>query len=189
MDSGGRVQIGELATERVRLRPLRPEDAETIQQIFPHWEVVKYLSHHVPWPYPPDGAAAFVKAEIELAANGEHYTWAITLASDSDSTLIGVISLLPHSKGDHRGFWLGQAYWGQGIMFEAARLVTDFAFEELNMQSLNLGNATANEGSRKLKLRAGATLVETTEENFVSGRMPSEKWVLTAEAWRANRTR
>lgn len=189
MESGDQVLICDLLTDRLRLRPLALTDAPTIQQIFPDWEVVKYLSDQIPWPYPEDGAITFVEGELERIAEGSHFTWAITLLSDPNSSLIGLISLMPHSKSDHRGFWLSRPYWGQGIMREAADRVTEFAFETLRLSALFLANAAANEGSRRIKIAAGADLVETTEENFVSGRLASEKWVLTAEKWRENHLR
>jgi [ribosomal protein S5]-alanine N-acetyltransferase len=42
--------IPELETERMRLRPVRLEDAEQAQKLFPQWEIVKYLGAVVPWP-------------------------------------------------------------------------------------------------------------------------------------------
>ena len=45
-----------LCTERLLLRPLELADADAIQQLFPQWEVVRYLNALVPWPYPADGA-------------------------------------------------------------------------------------------------------------------------------------
>lgn len=187
MESGDRILICDLVTARLRLRPLALSDAPTIQQVFPDWEVAKYLSDQIPWPYPDDGAITFVESELERIEEGTHFTWAITLMSDPNSTLIGLISLMPHSKSDHRGFWLSRPFWGQGIMREAADRVTEFAFETLKLSELKLANAAANEGSRRIKIAAGAELVETTEENFVSGRLASEKWVLTAERWRDSR--
>ena len=38
-----------LYTERLILQPLTLDDAEGIQQQFPHWEVVRYLNALVPW--------------------------------------------------------------------------------------------------------------------------------------------
>jgi hypothetical protein len=48
--------IPEGTTERLLLRPLEIGDAAQIQELFPHWEIVRYLLNRVPWPYPPDGA-------------------------------------------------------------------------------------------------------------------------------------
>jgi [ribosomal protein S5]-alanine N-acetyltransferase len=51
--------IPELETEPWSLRPVRLEDAEQTQKLFPQWEIVKYLGALVPWPDPPDGARTF----------------------------------------------------------------------------------------------------------------------------------
>jgi RimJ/RimL family protein N-acetyltransferase len=37
-----------LETPRLLLRPLELADAEQIERIFPHWEVVRYLNAIVP---------------------------------------------------------------------------------------------------------------------------------------------
>ena len=39
-----------LETERMWARPVRLEDAEQVQKIFPQWEIVKHLGAVVPWP-------------------------------------------------------------------------------------------------------------------------------------------
>ncbi len=40
---GEAAMIPELETERMWLRPVRLEDADQAQQLFPQWEIVKYL--------------------------------------------------------------------------------------------------------------------------------------------------
>jgi hypothetical protein len=49
-----------LKTPRLHLEPLRIEDADAIQAAFPQWEIVRFLSNTVPWPYPADGALRFI---------------------------------------------------------------------------------------------------------------------------------
>ncbi len=44
-----------LETPRLWLRPLELGDAPQVQALFPHWEIVRYLSALVSWPYPPAG--------------------------------------------------------------------------------------------------------------------------------------
>ena len=53
--------IVELETARLLLKPLELADAEQIQALFPQWEIVRYLTKAVPWPYPPDGALTFLR--------------------------------------------------------------------------------------------------------------------------------
>ena len=59
--------IPTLYTERLILRPLQLADADAVQQLFPHWDVVRYLNAAVPWPYPEDGAFAYLR-DIVLPA-------------------------------------------------------------------------------------------------------------------------
>ena len=42
--------IPSLETERMWARPVRLEDSEQVQKIFPQWEIVKHLGAVVPWP-------------------------------------------------------------------------------------------------------------------------------------------
>jgi [ribosomal protein S5]-alanine N-acetyltransferase len=51
MGQGAATMIPSLETERMWARPVRLEDAEQVQKIFPQWEIVKHLGAVVPWPY------------------------------------------------------------------------------------------------------------------------------------------
>jgi ribosomal-protein-alanine N-acetyltransferase len=176
-----------LQTERLILRPLEERDAAATQPIFPQWEVVKHLLAKVPWPYPPDGAATNMADCLTKRARAEALYWAITLKG-ADDELIGRIDLRPDA-GDHemRGFWLDPAHQGRGLMTEAADLVTAFAFETLGWPELWVTNAARNTASHRVKQKQGFTLVEVTEDAFVSGPDRKEVWRLTREDWLARR--
>ena len=98
-----------LETPRLRLRPLRFTDAPRIQQLFSHWEIVRYMAAAIPWPYPEDGARQYLEAVLPKNTFKEQYDWAITVKSEPNDQLIGAIGLYPNSKEDNRGFWLGEA--------------------------------------------------------------------------------
>ena len=182
-----RIPIETLETERLRLRPLEEGDASRIQALLPNPNVMRYLTKAMPWPYPDDGAKKFLGRTLPRIAAGEEYVWAILLKGREAEGLIGVISLDPAAEGSHRGFWLGEPYWGQGLMREAAAAVTDFAFDRLGMAELRLDNAEPNVASDRLKASAGAEIVSTGEADYVGGRFREVRWRLTAEAWRRSR--
>jgi [ribosomal protein S5]-alanine N-acetyltransferase len=69
-------------------------------------------------------------------------------------------------------------------MTEAAIEVTRFWFEDLNQPALRIKKARDNAASRAISLRQGMRLIEQTESDYVSGRLPTEIWELTAEEWR-----
>jgi len=168
------------------LRPLELADATQIQELFPHWEIVKHLNAIVPWPYPAGGARQFLR-DVALPAmdRGEQWTWSIRLKS-LPHQLIGCISLM---KGIHenRGFWLGLPWHGQGLMTEASDAVTDFWFNTLNYSVLRVPKAVANTASRRISEKQGMRLVARVERDYVSGRLPAEIWEITAEEWNARR--
>jgi [ribosomal protein S5]-alanine N-acetyltransferase len=171
-------------TARLILRPLALEDAEQIQEIFPRWEIVQYLRNIVPWPYPPGGAADYIrKMALPAMERGEEYHWTLRLRGEPER-VIGVISLKTNDD-DHRGFWLGVPWHGQGLMSEACVWANDFWFETLGFPLLRASKAVANTASRRISERQGMRLVGVHEKDYVAGRLPSESWEITAEEWRA----
>ena len=164
-----RCMLPDGETERLVLRPLAFEDAERIQQIFPHWEVVRYLNRIVPWPYPANGAQHYLK-EVALPGmeRGEEFHWTLRLKSDPQ-LVIGTITLRT-SKEVHRGFWLGSSWHGQGLMMEAAAWANDFWFETLGQPVLRVDKAVDNRASRRIsRSRACAWLPSKTRTTLQDG--------------------
>lgn len=176
----------EFETGRLMLRPIELADAPAVQQLFPHWEIVRFLSAKVPWPYPADGALQFLR-NVALPAmhKGEQWTWAIRLKGGPDH-LIGVINLAA-GPDENRGFWLGLPWHGQGLMPEACEAVTGFWFEGLGQERLRVSKAVLNRPSRRISEKEGARLVSTEERDYVSGRGLAEIWELTREEWKRKR--
>ena len=175
-----------LETPRLLLRPLALSDAEQAQLLFPQWEIVRYLNSRVPWPYPPDGALTFYR-EVALPAveRGEAWHWTLRLKSNPGQ-MIGNISLM-RGESKNRGFWIATQWQGQGLMSEACDAVTDYWFNALKFPVLRVPKAAANTASRRISEKQGMRLVETVERDYVSGRLPTEIWEITAEEWQARR--
>jgi [ribosomal protein S5]-alanine N-acetyltransferase len=176
-----------LETTRLLLRPVDLADADQIQATFPRWEIVKLLNNKVPWPYPPDGAFTFLR-DIALPAieRGDEWIWTIRRKEDPGA-IVGMISLT-RTENENRGFWIVPEWQGRGLMTEACDAVTDFWFETLKFPVLRAPKAIANEGSRRISEKQGMRIVSTGESEYVSGRLPSEIWEITAEEWRARKS-
>ncbi len=180
--------IPEGRTKRLLLRPLEIGDAAQIQELFPHWEIVRYMEKRVPWPYPADGALQFIR-DIALPAvqRGDQWVFALRLKSEPEQ----VIGLLDLRRGgeENRGFWIGLKWQGQGLMSEACAWANDFWFEELGFSVLRVSKAAANHASSRISKKQGMRLVGVKEKDYVCGRLPSEVWEMTAEEWRAWKVR
>lgn len=175
-------------TARLLLTPLELADAPQIQELFPRWEIVRYLAARVPWPYPPDGAERFCR-EVALPqmACGEAWHWCIRLLEDAER-IIGFISLV-RGDDENRGFWMGLPWQGRGYMSEACAWANDFWFDELGFERLRVPKAAANHASRRISEKQGMQLIRMEERDYVCGRLPSEIWEITAEEWRAWKAR
>jgi [ribosomal protein S5]-alanine N-acetyltransferase len=176
--------ISDLQTKRLVLKPLELADAVQTQRLFPQWEIVRYLSHVVPWPYPADGAYRFYN-DVALPAmrQGDQWHWTLRLKSAPED-LIGSISLLK-GENENRGFWLGIPWQGQGLMTEATEVVTDFWFNALKFKVLRVPKAIINAASRRISEKNGMRVIATEEREYVGGRFLAEIWEITTEEWNA----
>ena len=176
-----------LETERLVLRPLQIEDAARAQVLFPHWEIVKFLSTICPWPFPENGVLAYYRDRaLPAVARGEEWHWTLRLKT-SPEDMIGSIGLM-QKENDNRGFWLGLEWQGRGLMTEAVESVTDYWFDVLGFPVLRAPKAVGNVASRRISEKTGMRLVGMEERDFVSGRFMAEIWEITAEEWRRRRS-
>jgi len=172
-----------LETKRLFLRPLRLDDAADAEELFPQWEIVKFLNAGVPWPW-PKGLAFGQYRDVILPAieRGEEWHWSLRL-KESHERMIGKISL-HKNESDNRGYWLGLPWHGQGLMTEAVAAVNDYWFDVLGFKVLRAPKAVANIASRRISEKTGMRLIATLERDYVCGRLPAEIWEITAEEWR-----
>jgi ribosomal-protein-alanine N-acetyltransferase len=179
--------IPRLETERLLLRPLELSDAGQVQQIFPHWEIVRYLINAVPWPYPPNGVLTFFRdVALPAISRGEEWHWTLRLRADP-LRIIGKVSLMT-KENNNRGFWLGLPWQGKGLMTEAVDAITDYWFNALGFPVLRAPKAAPNLASRRISEKNGMRIVAHEERDYVGGRFPTEIWEITAEEWRAHRS-
>lgn len=175
-----------LETPRLVLRPLRLADAEAAQRLFPHWEIVRYMTDRIPWPYPPDGTLTYFRENLLPAIRrGEAWCWTLRLRT-SPAELIGLIELRARAE-ENRGFWIGIPWQQQGLMTEACDAVTEFWFNVLKQDVLRVSKAVSNVASRRLSEKQGARLIATENRNYVSGSGPAEIWELTRDEWIAHK--
>ena len=174
-------------TPRLLLRPLALDNADQIQALFPQWEIVRYLRNVVPWPYPRDGGLDYLRnVALPEMERGEAFNWTLRLATDPDR-IVGFLGL-KFGEGHNRGFWLDPRHQGLGLMTEACVWANDFWFDVLGASTLRVSKAVANTASRRISLKHGMRVIGAGEASYVSGRLPSETWELTAEEWHSSKS-
>jgi RimJ/RimL family protein N-acetyltransferase len=82
----------------------------------------------------------------------------ITFISDPD-TVLGDIGINPGNDVEAHtgelGYWLGEAYWGQGIMQEVLRGMVAYGFRERGYRKLTAKVVAGNMGSERCLQKCG----------------------------------
>ncbi len=179
--------IAALETDRLVLQPLQLADAEQSQLLLPQWEMVKFMGARIPWPYPVDGAFTYYRdVAIPGMEQGKEWHWTLRLRQAPEEH-IGAISLIGKDGYAARGFWLGLPWQGRGLMTEAVLAVNDYCFDVLGFSALRAPKAVVNLSSRRISEKTGMRVIAMEERDYVSGRLLSEVWEITADEWREKR--
>jgi RimJ/RimL family protein N-acetyltransferase len=137
------------------LRRLRTADATQLAQYANNPKIVANLMDRFPHPYTLESAHWF----IGYAASTEVES---VFAIEWGGALIGVISLIfkpdIYAASAELGYWLGEPFWGQGIMPGALSLMVGHAFEDLQHSRVYANVFHTNPASRRVLEKAGFEL-------------------------------
>jgi [ribosomal protein S5]-alanine N-acetyltransferase len=145
-----------IVTSRLHLRALEAEDAAAIVRYLNNYEVTK-TTGRVPFPYGPDDAVEFLERAASQQANGTAFMFAVA-ERGSPGDLIGVVSLerdADNGNSAELGYWLGEPFWGRGLMGEAAKAVLGFGFAGAGLARLHACYHLGNEASRRILMGLG----------------------------------
>jgi 8-oxo-dGTP diphosphatase len=173
-----------LATERLILRPLIPEDAEAMHRLVNDWEVTRNLAT-VPFPYPRELADEWILSTRHDLAGGSAYTLAITGREGEHEVLVGTVRLEVDAKArcGRLGYWVGRRFWGHGVATEAAGRVSRWALANLNLDRLEAGVVTDNAASAAVLRRIGFRQTDNATRRFLArgGEHPVWQFVATRD--------
>lgn len=139
------------------LRAWRREDIPTVARYANNPRVAENLRDIFPFPYTEADAAAYIlnciKAEEKLT---------LRRAVDIGGEAVGSITVTPgddvYRKSAEVGYWLAEPFWGQGIMSEAIRRISEEAFCRMDIVRLYAEPFARNTGSRRALEKAGFVL-------------------------------
>lgn len=113
-----------------RVRNLTGTDAASLAHYANDRNVWLNLRDRFPHPYTLHDAAVFIE---HVQQQSPPTVWAIDVAGEA----VGAIGIMPRSDIERIsaeiGYWLGEAFWGRGIMTEVLIAVTQWAMEEFQL--------------------------------------------------------
>jgi ribosomal-protein-alanine N-acetyltransferase len=143
--------------ERLYLREVRLSD---VNENYYRWmndpEVIKYLESRF-YPNSTEGLGEYVKSKI-----GDEYNVFLAIILKEGDRHIGNIKLGPinfiHRFADVALIVGEKDCWGKGYATEAIRLISNYAFNQLNLHRLTSGCYDANKGSAQCFQKAGFSI-------------------------------
>lgn len=144
-----------IETERLMLRPLSMADADDMFEYAGKPENLIYI-------FPAHKNLADTRLAIAtLFMKAPLGKWAIELKSEQK--MIGTIDFVKLDEKNRTaelGYALNQTYWGQGLMTEVVRTLTDMSLTEFGMRYLDIVVDAENLASLKVAEKSGYTLQE-----------------------------
>lgn len=138
-----------IETQRLTLRPPRRSDASRIAALADDIDIAR-MTTRLPHPYSREDAETFL-AHIERS--GAETVFVIDCAPDGP---VGMIGFSPvDGLGPEVGYWLGRAYWGQGLATEAARAALAWARDSWRRRVVVSGHFADNPASGRVLVKAG----------------------------------
>lgn len=146
------------------LRPFHPDDAESIAYHANEFDIARFTSDAFPHPYELSDAVTFIRGTLPLQPQR---IFAIVV----DEKAVGGIGIHPQ-EGVARlnaeiGYWLGKAYWGQGIMTRAIPLVVDYAFQHFQLNRIYAKVFGNNGASQRVLEKCGFELEARIREGCI----------------------
>ena len=135
-----------------RIRSYRAGDAAALVAHADNRNVSRNLRDRFPYPYTPKEADRWLK---HVAAQEPETSFAIATAEE----LIGGIGIELgediHRRAGEIGFWLGEPFWGRGIVSSAVVAFTPWAFERFDLLRIWAGVFESNPASARVLEKAG----------------------------------
>ena len=140
---------------RSTLRDWRLADAEALTRHADNPNVARQLDDRFPNPYSVDDAREWITSHV----GDEPVTQFAIVVDGEPCGGVGLeIGAGIHRRSAEIGYWLGETYWGRGIVTEAVRAVTAYAFGTLGLAHVIAGTFVRNVASQRVLEKAGFVL-------------------------------
>jgi len=144
----------QLELKQCTIRPWRMDDAESVARHANNRKIWLGVRDLFPHPYTIEDAREFLQRAITDQPE-------MKFCVEIGGVAVGGIGVHP-GQDVHRytatvGYWLGEQFWGRGIMTEAVTAVTDFCFDNFPLRRISAEVFSNNPASARVVEKAGFT--------------------------------
>lgn len=136
----------------VVLRPLEISDKSVLAKLANNKKIWDNLRDYIPFPYDENDAEYFINQTLE---ENPKQNFGIVYKGK----LCGVIGVIlqqdVYRKSAEIGYWIGEPFWGNEIATRAVRLITEYGFNDLDVQRIYAAIFDYNKASMKVLEKNG----------------------------------
>jgi RimJ/RimL family protein N-acetyltransferase len=163
-----------LTLQRCTIRPFRMSDAPSLAAHANNRKVWRNLRDLMPHPYALSDAESFI-GTVLADPRPAHF------AIDVDGAAVGGIGLRLRQDieriGAELGYWLGEPFWGRGILSEAVPAFTRWALAEFDLTRIEAIVFEWNPASARVLEKAGFVLEGTLRRSAIKEGQVIDRWI------------
>jgi RimJ/RimL family protein N-acetyltransferase len=153
-DLGDIAHPPELGDGRIRLRRLQAADKAAVVKAC-NDGLIERFCFRVPYPYEESDFTDFLSYNEQFWANELIANWTVVDADSDELQAMISLDVVALRQAGEIGYWCAPWARGKGITSAAVRLVRDWAFDELELERLELTTDVDNYGSQRVAQAAG----------------------------------
>lgn len=146
------------------LRPWTMDDLDSLLLYGDNPKIARFMSDGFPHPYTLEKGIAFIE-------NATKDSPLRIFAIDQGGVAVGGIGIHPqadiHRRNAELGYWLGEPFWGKGIITEAIIGIVDYAFKNFDIYRIFARPFSSNPASQKALIKSGFSLEAKFEKTII----------------------
>jgi len=142
----------EIPLSRSTLRAWRRGDESSLVRYANNRNVWQNLRDRFPHPYTTDDADEWIRT---AGVDSPLANFAIVVAGEAVGGTGLTLGTDVFRRSAEVGYWLGEPFWGRGIVTEVLRAITDYAFDSFDICRLEAGVFEWNPASMRVLEKAG----------------------------------
>ncbi len=143
-----------IETDRLILRAYNETDLDDHVEILGDWDVTRWLSTNIPFPYSRPAGEAFINEAKANFQEGDQICFSI-IDKITERHMGGLKIFSAKSEECEIGYWLGRGFWAKGFATEFLTAVINWLKQEGTIKKLVAQTANQNVGSRKVLEKVG----------------------------------
>lgn len=156
------------------VRPWRRGDEASLVANANNYQIWRNVRDRFPYPYTLDDARDWVGL---ASRESPPSNFAIAV----DEKAVGGIGLIFRDDINRCraeiGYWLGEAYWGRGVVTESVRAVTAWAFDTFDLASIYAGVLEWNPASMRVLEKAGYTFEARLRKAMIKENLVMDEFI------------